>query len=168
MSSTPFVPTPSCEIFDPVTFAFTSTGSMAAARSFASAVRLLDGRVLVTGGQGVDGLGNFLVRDDAEIYDPATGTWSPAATPMGRPRSHHGSFLLSTTDVLVMSGTPGLPDRRALGSLQQPLRPASGAGVLRSLPRRRRDAARRAPFMAGGLESKGVSLYDPPSASSAP
>ncbi|HEX5137233.1 MAG TPA: Ig-like domain-containing protein, partial [Planctomycetota bacterium] len=70
-SSFPFIPVTTCEIFDPVTGTFSSAASLQAARSFAHASLLPDGRVLVTGGQGLanDGV-TFLIRADAEIYDP--------------------------------------------------------------------------------------------------
>ena len=48
------------------------TGSMVTPRSGHTAVRLLDGRVLVVGGR--SGAGDNLTS--AELYDPATGTWS--------------------------------------------------------------------------------------------
>src|SRR6266581_4819555 len=49
------------------------TGSMATARYYHTATPLPDGRVLVAGGYG----GSFGILASAEIYDPASGTWSP-------------------------------------------------------------------------------------------
>jgi type II secretory pathway component GspD/PulD (secretin) len=63
----------SAEIFDPSTGTFVATGPLAVARTYASAVRLDDGRVLVTGGYGA-----VAPLASAEIYDPATGAFSPA------------------------------------------------------------------------------------------
>src|SRR5215475_7703096 len=48
------------------------TGALAAARAYSPAVTLLDGRILVAGGIGRDGS----PLASAEIFDPATGTWS--------------------------------------------------------------------------------------------
>jgi hypothetical protein len=71
----------SAELYDPVTNAFTATGAMALARAGHAAARLGDGRVLVAGGtttlaDPVQALAN--AQASAEIYNPATGTWSAA------------------------------------------------------------------------------------------
>ncbi|HYO73441.1 MAG TPA: kelch repeat-containing protein [Archangium sp.] len=59
---------------------------------------LKDGRVLVTGnGRGVAGAAS------AEIFDPITNTWSPAAS-MAYKRSMHAAVLLETGHVLVAGG----------------------------------------------------------------
>ena len=68
----------SAEIFDPVTQTFTATGSMNAARVGHTATLLPDGRVLMAGGLGADA---YVALDadmltTAELYDPATGTFS--------------------------------------------------------------------------------------------
>jgi hypothetical protein len=51
--------------------ALIATGTMGTPRSGNEAVRLLDGRVLVVGGSGADS-----DPPTAELYDPASGTWS--------------------------------------------------------------------------------------------
>jgi hypothetical protein len=73
----------SAEIFDPATGAFTSTGSMAAARSAHGAVLLSSGRVLVVGGLAVHS-GADLYATTAELYDPAGGAFSAAGSTTGR------------------------------------------------------------------------------------
>ena len=50
-----------------------ATGSMTTPRHVTAAVRLLDGRVLVAGGQSSDGSD----LTSAELYDPSTGAWTP-------------------------------------------------------------------------------------------
>ena len=73
---------------------------MARARTNHSAVRLADGRVLVSGGRdGSDVLGS------TEIFDPGSGTWS-SGPPLITPRYGHSSVLLSTGVVAVMNGSP--------------------------------------------------------------
>jgi hypothetical protein len=58
----------SAELYNPVTGTWSATGSMTVGRFLDTATRLLDGRVLVAGGDS-SGTG-------AELYDPTTGTWS--------------------------------------------------------------------------------------------
>src|SRR5688572_22147698 len=55
--------------------AFTLTGSPAQARSSHAAAPLADGRVLVVGGS-VTEFGFFFATATAEIYDPATATFT--------------------------------------------------------------------------------------------
>ena len=55
-----------------LSFQFEETGSMAVGRVNGTAVLLRNGRVLVAGGG--DGISGVLAS--AELYDPASGTWS--------------------------------------------------------------------------------------------
>jgi hypothetical protein len=77
----------------------TITSRMIAARSQHSATRLLDGRVLVAGGQTTGGV----IFSSAEIYDPATGTWT-ATGGMPGIRMGHSAVLLPDGRVLVAGG----------------------------------------------------------------
>src|SRR5207248_3447023 len=54
---------------------WTPTGSLRDGRAYHTATRLSDGRILVAGGLGSAG---YLAS--AEIYDPATGTWTPTGS----------------------------------------------------------------------------------------
>ena len=81
-----------------------ATGSMGTPRSGHTAVRLLDGRVLVAGGS--DGQADLT---SAELYDPASGTWSAT----GNMLNPHGGFpatLLRDGKVLVGDVTDGDTD----------------------------------------------------------
>ncbi len=160
-SSIPFVPLASCEIFHPGTGAFTSAASLHFARSFAHAVRLADGRVLLTGGQGLaaDGV-SLIFRADAEIFDPVAGTWTLVGSRMEAGRSAHFSAATSAGDVIVIGGTPGLPsatlwrEDTETFSLQlgTPFFPHFfGAGEI--LPDGR-------PFVASGVDSLGITIWD--------
>lgn len=76
-----------------------SVGSLAVARSFFTATLLNDGRVLVAGGQDTDNLS----LKSSEIYDPATGKWSPTGD-MTNGRRNHRATLLQDGRVLVTGG----------------------------------------------------------------
>lgn len=93
----------SAELFDPATGRFTRTGSMQRRRHKHDAVRLADGRVLVSGG--ADERDSDGVYTDTEVYDPHTGTFTPGpALQRGRYKHATSSVLLPTGDVLLAGG----------------------------------------------------------------
>lgn len=112
---TPGILTGSSELYDPAIGAWTSTGSLATPRQFHASALLSGGKVLVTGGLGMDGQGSFLVLSSAEVYDPATGRWTPAGS-MSVPRWEHTMTTLSDGRVLVVGGTSS--DGSSLPALQ--------------------------------------------------
>ena len=84
------------------------TGSMVTPRSEHTAVRLLDGRVLVVGGNG----GGEFDAPTAELYDPSTGTWSTTGS-MLNPADGPPPVVLLDGRVLVgdvVDGSNGNPD----------------------------------------------------------
>ena len=89
----------SAMLFDPETGAFTPTGSMATPRWRHSMTTLPDGRVLVAGGEG--SITSLPYLDDAEIYDPTTGTFSSAGR-MKRVRGATLAVLLEDGRVALM------------------------------------------------------------------
>lgn len=107
----------SAELYDPSTNTVVPTGSMAQKRYFHSIVKLQDGRVMVLGGSTqVDNTSPLnaalaivsSATDSAEIYNPATGTWSNAA-PMPWKRTGLAVSLLPNGRVLAATGAgPGL------------------------------------------------------------
>lgn len=95
------------EIYDPATGSFTRVGDMAQARAWHTASLLGDGRVLIAGGGSIDGSGfGFTTSKAAEIYDPATQSFSPAGDMPNTAASHTASVLLDGT-VLVAGGFDG-------------------------------------------------------------
>jgi hypothetical protein len=78
---------------------FATTGSLAAARGFHTATLLPSGKVLVAAGQDQ----NFGVLASAELFDPATGTWSPTGS-LATARFVHTATLLPSGKVLVAGG----------------------------------------------------------------
>ncbi len=90
------------EVYDPAVGTWSPTGSMATARWLHAATLLHNGKVLVTGGlSAADGSGIHLTS--AELYEPVTGTWSPAGYMVGA-RRLHTSTLLPGGKVLVVGG----------------------------------------------------------------
>jgi hypothetical protein len=96
--------TRSAEIYDPVTNTWAATGNLVGEGSIPgvrrghTATLLANGKVLVAGGSDwIHYLGS------AEIYDPATGTWSPTGW-MGNPRYQAAATLLADGRVLISGG----------------------------------------------------------------
>lgn len=90
--------TSSAELYDPKRGSWSSTGAMTQARVGHRATLLMDGRVLVTGGESEAG-----VSATTEVYDPATGRWSALAS-MGTARTGHSATVLPDGKVLVSGG----------------------------------------------------------------
>src|SRR5580658_3692124 len=93
----------SAELYDPVARTFTPTGSMTAPRTGQTITMLRDGRVLLTGGDRNAGYRSQLAS--AEIYDPASGTFSATGS-MSTPREGHTATILRDGRVLVVGGSP--------------------------------------------------------------
>jgi hypothetical protein len=92
----------SAELYDPASSTFTPTGNLVTARCGAASAVLPDHRVLLVGGIGPASDHDRL--SSAEIYDPASGRFSPTGS-MRVPRSAHAAVLLKNGKVLVMGGS---------------------------------------------------------------
>jgi len=94
------------ELYDPATGTYSPTGSMVQARGGESVTRLADGRVLFAGGTYfADDAGKLKATQlaTAELYDPATGTFSLTGS-MAQPRVDQMAALLADGEVLVAGG----------------------------------------------------------------
>lgn len=91
----------STEVYDPATGTWSYTGSFSTGHRYHTATLLPSGKVLVAGGDNgsTGGLGLVTV----EVYDPATGSWSAAAS-LTTPRRYHVAAPLAAGKVLVMGG----------------------------------------------------------------
>lgn len=91
------------ELYDPRTGTFTATGSRKVERANSTATLLLDGRVLITGGSDCASPGEEGVWATAEVFDPATGTFSATGS-MHTGRAFHTATLLADGRVLIAGG----------------------------------------------------------------
>jgi subtilisin family serine protease len=91
----------SAELYDPLTGMWTATGSLRTPRDTHTATLLSNGKVLIAGGYGYSGGGGYL--SSAEVYDPATGTWT-ATGALSTARELHTATLLPNGKVLVAGG----------------------------------------------------------------
>lgn len=98
-------PTATAEVYDPETGEWTPVGDMIAARFEHTATALPDGRVLIVGGLGVED-GDVAPLASAELYDPATGTFTRTGEPSER-RTNHAAVALDDGRVLVVGGDGG-------------------------------------------------------------
>ncbi|MDQ3012269.1 MAG: hypothetical protein M3X11_16365 [Acidobacteriota bacterium] len=114
----------SAELYDPTTGAWSATGNLITGRELATATLLPNGKVLVTGGSGPGN--NLDSLNTAEVYDPATGSWSPAGT-MNAARSAHTATLLANGKVLVASGAAGTYTSPILHASAELYDPATGS-----------------------------------------
>jgi hypothetical protein len=89
------------EIYNPATGAWTSPWTARHIPWQAAVVRLADGRMLVVGGTDSDDSSGY--RDSAELFDPATGTWSATAS-MPHVCADCRGVLLADGRVLVVGG----------------------------------------------------------------
>jgi N-acetylneuraminic acid mutarotase len=108
--------TGTAELFDPSTGFYSSTGNLQTARADHTATLLLSGKVLIAGGGGLGGtrINPAVELSSAELYDPATGTFTATGN-MTVPRLLHTATLLPSGQVLITGGTS---DATAGGSLQ--------------------------------------------------
>lgn len=145
----------SAELFDPATGTFAPTGAMAQARFGHTATPLPDGRVLIAGGTTPD-LPDTDVSSAIEIYDPATGAFSPGGTLL-RPRSRHTATRLTDGRILFGFGLTHGEGTMASATLEV-FDPATAQStlVVSGLSTRHRHTATRLPsgevLLAGGSE----------------
>jgi hypothetical protein len=142
----------SAEIYDPASESFAATGAMSVPRQLATATLLGDGRVLITGGTPD---GNFdSAFASAELYDPATGSFTALSSEMSDPRMLHTATPLDDGRVLIAGGANAPTDDptnvRPLASLDL-FDPATGRFSPSTAPLTVGRYAHTATAVAGGL-----------------
>jgi len=126
--------TDTAETYNPASGTWTTVPALNVRRALHSAALLPDGRVLVAGGrtcnQAPPAVCNFtFVTTSAEIYDPATNTWTPTAN-MNVPRHTTNAARLPDGRILIPNGFWGQGDPRREGEWYDP---ATGAWTLTEL-----------------------------------
>ena len=112
----------SAELYDPTTGKFRLTGSMAVVRTNHTATLLRDGRVLIAGGFDASGAPEN-AYSSAELYDPASGTFSPTGS-MWVARTGQTATLLRNGQVLftgsAVAGGGGTGKAEIMAELYDP------------------------------------------------
>jgi hypothetical protein len=120
----------SAELYDPATGMFTTTGSLAQARTSHTATLLPNGKVLIAGGVYYTPNDIQSLRS-SELYDPATGAFDPNwASRMNSDHYGHTATLLNNGKVLIAGGQYIIPNFGAGQSPAELYDPASGTFTL--------------------------------------
>jgi YD repeat-containing protein len=93
----------SAELYNPATGTFTLTGSMSSPRAEQTATLLANGKVLIAGGFTLTQSSGRNTLASAEIYDPATGSFSSTGI-MNEARYTHTATLLNNGKILIAGG----------------------------------------------------------------
>lgn len=114
--------TANAEIYDLDTRRFASTGAMTTPRANHTATLLTNGKVLITGGaSNADFISEGGILRTAELYDPATGKFTPTGS-MNFERAGHAATLLPNGKVLIVGGLTNNEEALAIGELYDPKR----------------------------------------------
>jgi N-acetylneuraminic acid mutarotase len=96
----------SAALYDPASGTWTATGNLNNPRVYHTATLLPNGMVLVTGGHDGPSFTPSDVLSSAELYDPASGSWTVTGS-LNTARYVHTASLLSNGIVLVAGGISG-------------------------------------------------------------
>jgi N-acetylneuraminic acid mutarotase len=114
------VTTATAELYNSVNGSWSSTGSMATARTYFGMVLLPSGKVLAAGGcTGLNANGCSGVTSKAEIYDRSTGTWSATGS-MTAARATFSLTVLANGEVLAAGGINGADNPQGSAELYNP------------------------------------------------
>jgi Kelch motif protein len=102
-----YTPLTSAELYTPATRTWTTTGSLHTARYDQTATLLQNGQVLVAGGYWMDpSTYSKVPLASAELYNPATGTWTTTGN-LHTARYEQTAALLQNSQALVAGGNTG-------------------------------------------------------------
>ena len=174
-SQVAYVPLPTSEVFEAATGAWHEVGHMSVGRYEHQAVTLEDGRVLVMGGTSLNPATTASILSSAEIYDPATETWS-LANPMAIPRKGFSAVRLMNGRVLVNGGCAAMGSVGSMfvcsdyTNVTEIFDPSTGAWSMAAQSNETRKSASHTllkdgrVLLAGGsvdYQDKSAEIYDP-------
>jgi hypothetical protein len=146
----------SAEIFDPRVESFTPLAAIQAMRAQHAAHVDDQGRVLILGGETLDGNGNPMAVASVLRYEPASGNFA-ALPPLREPRSGAGTVLLPSGQVLLFGGLLASGQHSATAERYDPS--AGGQGIAGLDSPRAGHGVMRLPdgrvLVAGGEDSDG-------------
>jgi hypothetical protein len=151
------------ELYDPQTGTFSPTGSLSQRRQQHAATLLWNGKVLIAGG-GSCGTSCYPTTS-AELYDPVTGTFAPAAS-MVAARNGITATELADGRILFTGGYTTTAGKLAAAEIYDPSTGTFTATANMSVARFRHTATlllNGKVLVAGGMDSVGntAELYDP-------
>ena len=103
-------------LFHPASRSWSESGPLNAARAGAASAILADGRVLVVGGLFID-VASQRYLDSSELWDPASGQWSPTG-PLAGTRLNESAVTLADGRVLVVGGVANNGDEIQLAAAE--------------------------------------------------
>ena len=97
--------TNSAELYDPAMGTWSVTGNLNTERGLHTATLLENGKILAAGGTNgtLTDIAEYVPFNSAEVYEPATGTWSVTAS-LNTARNLHTATLLPNGKVLAAAG----------------------------------------------------------------
>jgi len=155
----------SCEIYDPASGTFASTGSLLVERADHTATLLQNGQVLVAGGTEVHGGIPYTPYATAELYDTQSGTFLMPAIQMVVGRVFHTATLLPDGTVRLIGGSDVGSTQRGdpRTELFDPVRSAFAQSTSLSIARHSHAAtllmSGRVILITGGIRDGGSSSY---------
>ena len=165
----------SAEIYTVATNSWSPAADMSTARELATATALPDGDVLVAGGA-TDTNPNSAM-DSAEVYHPASNSWTSVSNTMADARERQTATLLPSGKVLIAGGNDTTPTTLATADLYDPgtnsFTPAAPMGTRRLFAGAALLSSGKVLVAGGSSDLSGASLdsgetYDPASNSWTP